>query len=172
MVKVLLVVILIIAIYVCYKIYQKYKISHQFFRDRVKRNHKKNVAVSFAQHEEQEILAYDIDLDEQRLFDDVATLFMSEKIHLIEKIQACKIQANVLKKMPLATRAVIQNHDLEDWSIYWVLQNQSLEYFVSRYGVFITHVDRDGNENKDSHLHEQNKTRFSSGRHQSSYFEL
>lgn len=58
------------------------------------------------------------------------------------------IQEDVLRKMPAKTQTQIRQLDLSEWSIYWTFYDQSLEYYVGRYGVFYTHVDRFGQEHK------------------------
>jgi AcrR family transcriptional regulator len=45
----------------------------------------------------------------------------------------------------------IRKMDLNEWSIFWSFYDQSLEYYVSRYGMFYTHIDRSGREHKKSH---------------------
>lgn len=83
-----------------------------------------------------------------KLFDDVAKLLFEKKIQKKEQQHADKIQADFLNKMPAQTQTEIKQFDLGEWSIYWAYQNQSLEYYASKYGVFYTHVDADGVEHK------------------------
>ena len=52
----------------------------------------------------------------------------------------------MLRKMPAKTQTRIADTDLGEWAIYWTFYEQSLEYYVSQYGIFITHVDREGRE--------------------------
>lgn len=42
----------------------------------------------------------------------------------------------------------IRQMDLGEWSIFWNFYDQSLEYYVGRYGVFYAHVDRFGEEHR------------------------
>lgn len=83
-----------------------------------------------------------------RLFDDVAKLLFEKKIIKEEYQNAEKIQADFLNKMPTQTQTEIKQFDLGEWSIYWAYQEQSLEYYVSKYGIFYTHVDAAGIEHK------------------------
>ena len=89
-----------------------------------------------------------INEEDQRRFDDVAQL-MFEKA-MIKKDIACAelIQNEYLNKMPTQAQSQIDSFDLGDWSIYWNYKDQSLEYYVGRYGVFYTHVDRNRVEHK------------------------
>ena len=89
-----------------------------------------------------------INEEDQRRFDDVAQL-MFEKA-MIKKDIACAelIQSEYLNKMPTQAQSQIGSFDLGDWSIFWNYKDQSLEYYVGRYGVFYTHIDRNGVEHK------------------------
>ena len=58
------------------------------------------------------------------------------------------IQQEVLNKMPAKAHTQIRYLDLGEWSIYWSFYEQSLEYYVGKYGIFISHVDRFGQEHK------------------------
>jgi hypothetical protein len=156
MVIFLSIIIIILVLYIFLKINLKYREVHQFVQKHDSFDDSFNKISAFEKERyEQEIK--DIDKDEQRLFDDVVTLFINEKVHVSEKIKAVQIQDHVLRKMPLQTKAFIQRNDAEDWSIFWAFANQSLEYYVNRYGVFITHVDREGNEHKATYLHANHK---------------
>ena len=85
---------------------------------------------------------------EQSSFDAVAKLFFDQKIQPKTIENAEQIQADFLNKMPAATRSQIGEFDLGEWCIYWSYKEQSLEYYVGRYGVFCTHVDCQGVEHK------------------------
>lgn len=85
---------------------------------------------------------------EQSRFDAVAKLFFDQNIQSKTIENAEQIQANFLNKMPAATRSQIGEFDLGEWCIYWSYKEQSLEYYVGRYGVFCTHVDCQGVEHK------------------------
>ena len=58
------------------------------------------------------------------------------------------MQSTLLVKMPAKTQTQIRKMDLNEWSIFWSFYDQSLEYYVSRYGMFYTHIDRSGREHK------------------------
>ncbi|AXY57468.1 hypothetical protein CDG60_13375 [Acinetobacter chinensis] len=90
----------------------------------------------------------DVDAFEPQLFDDIAALFFEQQVQIVNPAKALQIQENVLKKMPAKTVTRIRNMDLNEWSVYWSFYDQSLEYYVGRYGIFSTHVDRFGQEHK------------------------
>lgn len=83
-----------------------------------------------------------------RLFDHVAKLMFEKQIQKHNLDLAQQIQYEFLNKMPNQATSQIHHHDLEEWSIYWSYHNQSLEYYVSKYGIFYTHVDAEGKEHK------------------------
>lgn len=93
----------------------------------------------------------EVDAYEQELFDDVATLFLDQAILLTVEEDATLMQSTLLVKMPAKTQTQIRKMDLNEWSIFWSFYDQSLEYYVSRYGMFYTHIDRSGREHKKSH---------------------
>lgn len=89
----------------------------------------------------------EVDAYEQQLFDDIAEIFMSEAVtHDIADAE--QVQAQVFRKMPVSSKTQIRKMDLEEWSIYWTFYDQSLEYYVGKYGIFYAHVDRFGIEHK------------------------
>lgn len=90
------------------------------------------------------------DAYEQQLFDDIAALLMTADLHdrQYKFAEAEQLQADVFRKMPVCSKTQIRQLDLEEWSIYWTFYEQSLEYYVGKYGVFYTHVDRFGAEHK------------------------
>lgn len=99
---------------------------------------------------EQDALAdreQDAALDQLR-FDQVAALLFERKINLRGPEFAEELQYLVLNKMPAQCLSHINQHELGEWSIYWSYKHQSLEYFVSNYGVFYSHVDRFDREHK------------------------
>jgi hypothetical protein len=152
MVKLLICVVFLIAVFACAKIFKKIKVNQKFKKSQFAKEVFKKPAVSVLTHRDEEDDVIDeVALYEQQLFDDVAGLFLESKTHEMEKAQAIFIQADVLKKMPVQTKSVIRNVDLGEWSIYWGFYQQSLEYYVGKYGVFVTHVDRDGNEHTYNH---------------------
>ena len=83
-----------------------------------------------------------------KLFDDVAQLMFEKEIKNQELQFADQIQYEFLNKMPTQARSQIHQFDLGEWSIFWAYDAQSLEYYASKYGVFYTHVDRNGVEHK------------------------
>jgi hypothetical protein len=93
-------------------------------------------------------LVIEIEYYEQVLFDDAAQLFFEQNIHIRDLQRAEEIQHNLLKKLPAKTLTQIRQLDLNEWSIYWHFYDQSLEYYVGKYGVFCSHVDRHGEEHK------------------------
>ena len=93
----------------------------------------------------------EVEAYEQELFDDVATLFLDQAILLTVEEDATLMQSTLLVKMPAKTQTQIRKMDLNEWSIFWSFYDQSLEYYVSRYGMFYTHIDRSGCEHKKSY---------------------
>lgn len=85
---------------------------------------------------------------DQRLFDEVAQLFFDKATQVKDIQQAEKIQQEFLNKMPMNTQSQTGSFDFGEWSIFWSYHDQSLEYYVGRYGVFYAHVDREGVEHK------------------------
>lgn len=88
-------------------------------------------------------------LAEDRLrFDQVAELLFEQRQHIISRVLAEQIQQRFLNKMPAKCLSQVVDYDLGEWSVYWSFEQQSLEYYVGRYGIFYTHVDRFGQEHK------------------------
>lgn len=85
---------------------------------------------------------------DQLLFDQVAALLFEQRIHVVSRALAEQTQQRFLNKMPAKCLSQVGDYDLGEWSIYWSYQQQSLEYYVGRYGIFYTHVDRFGCEHK------------------------
>lgn len=98
--------------------------------------------------EEQHALAKPISDEDQRLFDAAAQLFFEQALQAKDFSQAGHIQHDVLSKMPMNTQSQIGSFDFGEWSIFWSYHEQSLEYYVGRYGVFYAHVDHQGIEHK------------------------
>lgn len=92
-----------------------------------------------------ELNSEDVQHDIQ-LFDQIANLMFEKELKNQEFEYADQIQYEFLNKMPTQARSEIQQFSLGDWSIFWTYKAQSLEYYVSKYGVFYTHVDRNGVE--------------------------
>jgi hypothetical protein len=109
------------------------------------KKHKKKKAIQVMQ-QQANISDEMLDAYEQQLFDDAATQLLQRPPYSLEQSDAEYIQNEVLKKMPAKTLCYIRHLDLEEWSIYWCLGKQSLEYYVGSYGVFYAHVDRFGAE--------------------------
>lgn len=86
--------------------------------------------------------------EEQLLFDEVAKLLFEQQLQAMYIEQADNIQQQYLNKMPPKTDSQIGEFDLGEWCIYWNYRQQSLEYYVGKYGIFYTHVDRFGIEHK------------------------
>ena len=91
---------------------------------------------------------FGIDPNEVSLFDEAAQCLMQKTEQVTSFNQAALLQTEVLNKLPAKTSSQIRQLDLNEWSVYWSFEQQSLEYYVSQYGVFIAHVDRDGNEHR------------------------
>lgn len=89
-----------------------------------------------------------VNMEDVRRFDDVSKLLFEKGILKKDLKLATQIQYEFLNKMPMQTQSQIREFDLGEWSIYWNYKSQSLEYYVSRYGVFYTHVDGAGVEHK------------------------
>ncbi|WP_111858340.1 hypothetical protein [Acinetobacter sp. CFCC 10889] len=87
--------------------------------------------------------------EEQLLFDDIAKMFFEQRLQSQYIDQAEQIQQQFLNKMPAKTNSQIGEFDLGEWCIYWNYHQQSLEYYVGKYGIFYTHVDRFGVEHQD-----------------------
>lgn len=148
MLKFLIFIVFIITFFAFWKILCKIRINRAF-----KRSYYKNLSLVKSSLTKEvmtstEEIVGEVDAYEQQLFDDVASIFLESKTHEMNKDSAQSIQENILIKMPIQTQTNIRNLDLEEWSIYWGFYHQSLEYYVGRYGVFITHVDRDGLEHQ------------------------
>jgi len=97
---------------------------------------------------EQEQQVHLVDAYELELFDDVAQLFFQRQVHIENRAQAEQLQQELLQKMPMHSGTQIRQMDLGEWSIFWNFYDQSLEYYVGRYGVFYAHVDRFGEEHR------------------------
>lgn len=98
--------------------------------------------------DEQHALAKPVTDEDQRLFDAAAQLFFEQALQTKDFSQAGHIQHDVLSKMPMNTQSQIGSFDFGEWSVFWSYHEQSLEYYVGRYGVFYAHVDHQGVEHK------------------------
>ena len=90
----------------------------------------------------------DVNQEDQRLFDAAAQLFFQQALKVTDINQAGEIQQKLLAKMPLSTQSQSGSFDFGEWAIYWHYHDQSLEYYVGRYGIFYAHVDHEGREHK------------------------
>ena len=90
----------------------------------------------------------DVNQEDQRLFDDAAQLFFQQALKVRDINQAGEIQQKWLNKMPHSTQSQSGGFDFGEWAIYWHYHEQSLEYYVGRYGIFYAHVDYEGREHK------------------------
>ena len=95
-----------------------------------------------------EVVEAPITDEDQQLFDAAAQMFFEKALHIRDAQQAEKIQQDLLCKMPMNTQSQVCSFDFGEWSVFWHYHEQSLEYYVGRYGVFYAHVDRDGIEHK------------------------
>lgn len=149
MMKILMVLILLFIAVALWIIVKKIQVNQTFQKSGLGKKLSKKAAISVIPREPRdsdevvEVLALD-----QQLFDDMASIFLASETHEMSKSNANEIQTFLLKKMPIQTKSYVRDLELDEWSIYWGFYQQSLEYYVSRYGVFITHVDRQGNEHK------------------------
>ena len=148
MAKLLLWILLLIAVYAVWKVWFKIKINRSFQQScqdiaNIVQDPITHKAPRPVREVVEEVAEY-----EQQLFDDIAEIFLSLKVSSRDPEDAETIQQEVLNKMPAKAHTQIRQLDLGEWSIYWSFYEQSLEYFVGKYGVFITHVDRFGQEHK------------------------
>ncbi len=154
MLKLIVVIIVVLVLYMLWKRSFLHKINqnddqqHREYIDLVKNNEKNHEKIVQNQTQQNEQNLPPINEEEQRLFDEVAQFFFAEKINNRVYQNAEQIQHHFLKNMPASTLSQIEKHDLEEWSIYWGFAEQSLEYYVGKYGVFYAHVDRFGVEHK------------------------
>lgn len=151
MLKIMLCLCLFIALMVVWNVWFKMYRHQRFRSSKNSRTHKPIQATSDLELEQapdsqcnhQEAEEY-----EQQLFDDVCQIFFEQSCSEQHLNAAVAVQADVLRKMPAKAQTQIRKLDLDEWSIYWSFYQQSLEYYVGRYGIFYTHVDRFGQEHK------------------------
>ena len=89
-----------------------------------------------------------VNMEDVRRFDDVSKLLFEKELCKKDFKLAAQIQSEFLNKMPTQAQSQINKFEQGEWSIFWGYKSQSLEYYVGRFGVFITHVDGSGNEHK------------------------
>lgn len=150
MVKILFFIILFIMIYVFWKIYLQID-SNQKIKNRLTKTKEIKTESVVYSDSKTEYVIDEVEPYEQQLFDDISEIFIAHKIKNRDKDKASQLQEEVLRRMPLKTKTTIRQCELDEWAVYWGFYDQSLEYYVGKYGVFITHVDRDGNEHKITH---------------------
>ncbi len=149
MLKLIVVVVILIVLYIIWKKILKTKSNNTVIdeqNERPKLIQNKEIFTPKISENEHKLPA--IDQEEQRLFDEVSHFFFNEKIDNRIFKNAEQIQHHFLKNMPASTLSQIEKHDLAEWSIYWSFGEQSLEYYVGKYGIFYAHVDRFGVEHK------------------------
>ena len=159
MIKILLWLCLFIVFIGLWKVIFKFQINQHFQQFKIKQlaDLDKQASISTKPLSAQEARIDEVEEYEQQLFDDVCQIFFERELAERNLSQAIVVQEDVLRKMPAKTQTQIRKLDLGEWSIYWTFYDQSLEYYVGRYGVFYTHVDRFGDEHKfemkDEHSH-------------------
>lgn len=99
-------------------------------------------------HDQSPVVKIAVTDEDQRLFDAVAQLFFEQALQVRDFQQANKIQQDLMCKMPMNTESQASAFDFGEWSVFWHYHDQSLEYYVGRYGIFYAHVDREGIEHK------------------------
>lgn len=99
-----------------------------------------NIRMVYVQH--------DHTLQDERLFDAVATSFFEYQFPTWDYEEALKIQTEILSRMPQGTHTEVRHLILDEWSIYWSFNQLSLEFYVGQYGIFYAHVDQFGQEHR------------------------
>ncbi len=144
--RLFILIVLVVFIYCVWKFFLKNKINFVFEHKQF--DLKKLIKPVKKSNKIEPIILPEVIEDDIRRFDDVSKLFFEKAIQKKELNGAEQIQFEFLNKMPTQTQSQIQHFDLGEWSIFWGYKAQSLEYYVSRYGVFYTHVDAQGIEHK------------------------
>ena len=150
MIKILVWLCLLIGCIGLWKIFLKFYINQHYQQFKIKQlaDMDKTAAISTKSLSNHEARIDEVEEYEQQLFDGVCQIFFERELTERNLSQAIVVQEDVLRKMPAKTQTQIRKLDLGEWSIYWTFYDQSLEYYVGRYGVFYTHVDRFGEEHK------------------------
>ena len=150
MIKILVGLCLFIVLIGLWKVVLKFQINQHFQQFKIKHlaDLDKQAVTSTKPLSAHEVRIEEVEEYEQQLFDDVCQIFFERELAERNLSQAIVVQEEVLKKMPAKTHSQIRKLDLDEWSIYWTFYDQSLEYYVGRYGVFYTYVDRFGDEHK------------------------
>lgn len=156
MVKVMLVICSVLVMYVAwiiaFKIYKARYHGQRLKPEAVPPSSQDQTSISTAQKPHELVMT--VDAYELELFDDIAKMLFKQPAIITERTHAEGLQQKWLNRMPLQTNSVIRKMDLGEWSIYWNFYGQSIEYYVGRYGVFYTHVDRHGEEHRYEHRFE------------------
>ncbi|MGA9699395.1 MAG: hypothetical protein WBQ67_10795 [Acinetobacter sp.] len=150
MIKILVGLCLFIVLMGLWKVVLKFQINQHFQQFKIKHlaDLDKQAVTSTKPLSAHEVRIEEVEEYEQQLFDDVCQIFFERELAERNLSQAILVQEEVLRKMPAKTHSQIRKLDLDEWSIYWTFYDQSLEYYVGRYGVFYTYVDRFGDEHK------------------------
>lgn len=148
MFKIIVLFVLGMVLTAAWQIFKKMRKTQKYRTQYLAKTQTQNFVVDDPALDQVEGLVIEIEYYEQVLFDDAAQLFFEQNIHIRDLQRAEEIQHNLLKKLPAKTLTQIRQLDLNEWSIYWHFYDQSLEYYVGKYGVFCSHVDRHGEEHK------------------------
>ncbi|MHA3890810.1 hypothetical protein [Acinetobacter sp. GXMZU3951] len=148
MFKIIVLFVLGMVLTAAWQIFKKMRKTQKYRTQYLAKTQTQNLMVDDPALDQVEGLVIEIEYYEQVLFDDAAQLFFEQNIHIRDLQRAEEIQHNLLKKLPAKTLTQIRQLDLNEWSIYWHFYDQSLEYYVGKYGVFCSHVDRHGEEHK------------------------
>jgi hypothetical protein len=148
MFKIIVLFVLGMVLTAAWQIFKKMRKTQKYRTQYLAKTQTQNLVVDDPALDQVEGLVIEIEYYEQVLFDDAAQLFFEQNIHIRDLQRAEEIQHNLLKKLPAKTLTQIRQLDLNEWSIYWHFYDQSLEYYVGKYGVFCSHVDRHGEEHK------------------------
>ena len=148
MFKIIVLCLLGFALVAAWQIWIKIKVTEKYRTRYLTKTHSVSDSTELQAERTQDSLIVEIEYCDQVLFDDAVQLFFEENIHTRDLDAAEDIQRNLLKKLPAKALTQIRKLDLNEWSIYWNFYDQSLEYYVGKYGVFCSHVDRYGEEHK------------------------
>ena len=148
MFKIIVLCLLGFALVAAWQILIKIKVTEKYRNRYLLKAVPANDAIEAQADRSVEGLIIEIEYCDQVLFDDAVQLFFEQNIHIRDIDAAEDIQRNLLKKLPAKALTQIRKLDLNEWSIYWNFYDQSLEYYVGKYGVFCSHVDRYGEEHK------------------------
>lgn len=145
MLKIWVILLFLFCLYVAWLITAKIRKTKRAIQRKSSELLPKSIAVHPQLQVSQEIVMNEND---RTVFDDVAASFLQQNYCLTQIDQAEGLQLEWLNKMPKSSMTEIRECDLGEWSIIWHLNQQSLEYFVGRYGWFYTHVDVNGIEHR------------------------